>query len=70
MGSDITEEERRLIDEAVAAGKVSNIPYGVRTIGTDDFIYSGTKNRLVHADAAVAKRRLKNSIRWGKGFKS
>lgn len=58
---------RRLIDEAVAAGRVKVIPRGVSGIGTAR--WDGEKNQLVAADnrtekqKAAARRRAANALR-------
>ena len=62
----ISESDRKLIDDAIAAGRVKVIPAGVRSIGTE-YVFSGDRNRLVWADKETAKKRLRRGIKWGKG---
>lgn len=68
----VTDEERRLIDEAVAAGKVQKIPTGKSALD-DEYIWGKTtrgsfglvlKNPLTRAEAlAKFKTRLGSSVR-------
>lgn len=62
----VTDEERKLIDDAIAAGRVKVIPADVRSVGTE-YVFSGDRNRLVWADKETAKKRLRRGIKWGKG---
>lgn len=63
MGS-ISASDRKLIDEAIAAGKVQHIEPGVRAINTD-LIWSEEKNRIVYVDPDAAYIAKIEGLRFG-----
>lgn len=66
MSDEITEEDRRLIDEATAAGRVRTIPAGYRALAGDEFVFKEGLGKLVHANPKRGKQRMRNSIKWGR----
>lgn len=67
MSDEISQEVRRLIDEAVAAGRITRIATGDRGIRTGAVEYNHTSGRLVYSDKESAAKRLRNGVKWGKG---
>ena len=61
-----SEEDRKLIDEAIAAGRVKRIPEGVRAMKAE-YVFKSSSNRIVLADKDLAKRRARAGMKWGKG---
>ncbi len=64
---DISPETRRLIDEAVADGRVTVIPQGV-TSHSEEMRWNGATNKLEFVDKEAARQRAKGSTAgiWGK----
>lgn len=58
----ITPEERRLIDEAVDAGRVRKIKTG-RSAYADDIVYDEASGHLRYADKEAANKRLRRKNR-------
>lgn len=58
----ITPEERGLIDEAVAAGRVRKIKTG-RSAYSDDIVYDDASGQLRYADKDAANKRLRRKNR-------
>lgn len=58
----ITPEERNLIDEAVAAGRVRKIRTG-RSAYSDDIVYDEASGHLRYADKEAANKRLRRKNR-------
>lgn len=56
----VTAEERRLIDEAVARGKVRRIPQGVTTL--DEIRWDPEVQALRYVDKAEARRALRGAV--------
>lgn len=67
MNDKISDEDRQLIDEAVAQGRVKTIPYGVRAITIADMVYDEKMGKLRYADKNLGRNRLKKSMKWGRG---
>lgn len=62
----ITDEERQLIDEALAAGRVTRVEVGVRALIAPDAVYSPTRRTLIYTDQEAAKKRLIRGVKWGR----
>lgn len=66
MSCTITREERRLIDQAIADGKVKTIARGVSgyalDVNTGQYVYDHDTGRLVSSDPDAAKRRMSASM--------
>jgi len=62
----ISDEDRKLIDEAIAAGRVKVIPEGVRAMRAE-YVFKESTNRIVLADRDLAKRRARAGLKWGRG---
>ena len=58
----ITSEERGLIDEAIAAGRVRKIKAG-RSAYADDIVYDEASGHLRYADKDAANKRLRRKNR-------
>lgn len=67
MNDKVSDEDRVLIDEAVAQGRIRVIPYGVRAIRLDDMVYDDNLGRLRYADKELGRNKLKKSMKWGRG---
>ena len=63
MSDTISDEERILIDAAVAEGRVKRIPYGERTILSAEFTFSANSNKLIYADKEKGARSLRSGLK-------
>lgn len=66
MSDQITDEERHLIDVALAAGRVTRVAAGVRALAAPDAVYNPTRRTLVYTDQEAAKKRLIRGVKWGR----
>lgn len=63
----ISAADRKLIDDAIEAGRVQHIPYGVRELTKSEYTFSPLSNRLVYSDKKQSKARLRAGNQWGRG---
>jgi len=59
MADQIPEDMQELIDQAVAEGRVTKVPYGQRTLGTVNFMYSAVRRELVPVGGKLAEQARK-----------
>lgn len=67
MADVISDRDRKLIDDAIAEGRVTHVPYGVRKLTAAEFTYSHLSGRLVYTDKQQMKARLRAGNQWGAG---
>lgn len=62
MGDIISDEDRALIDAAVAAGRVTRIPDGMRTVLGDDYTYDTASGNVVYKDKGKGRLLLQKAM--------